>query len=167
VAGRPPDFLQEANRWSPPKRRLQLFLRSQSRCRPIVLSAQAWGSVRMNLKLIVVILVIAAMPMCAKAQTSNNTTVTHAQNAFKIISGDKAKTRIYCDMAKIFDQIERAGGKDTKNSDALYRKMNDLAKKLGPDYAALVYGLPKVDPNSQDAQEINATFATLDKLCAQ
>ena len=123
--------------------------------------------VHVNLKLIVVILVIAAMPMCAEAQTSNNTTVTHAQNAFKIISGDKAKTRIYCDMAKVFDQIERAGGKDTKKTDTLYRKMNELAKKLGPEYAALVYGLPKVGPNSQDAQEINSTLAVLDKLCAK
>jgi hypothetical protein len=35
--------------------------------------------------------------------------------------------------------------------------MNELAKKLGPEYAALVYGLPKVDGNSQDAQDINAT----------
>jgi hypothetical protein len=121
----------------------------------------------MNLKLIVVILVIAVMPMCAEAQTSNNATVTHAQNAFKIISGDKAKTRIYCDMAKVFDQIERAGGKETQSTGKLYRKMNELANKLGPEYAALVYGLPKVDPNSQDALEINSTFAALDKLCAK
>jgi hypothetical protein len=123
----------------------------------------------MNLKLSVVVLVIATMPVCADAetQTSNNDTVTHAQNAFKIISGDKAKTRIYCDMAKVFDQIERASEKDTQKTDTLYRKMNDLAKKLGPDYAALVYGLPKVDPTSEDAREINSTFAALDKLCAK
>jgi hypothetical protein len=124
------------------------------------------GGVHMNLKLIV-ILVVATIPMCVQAQTTSNATVTHAQNAFKTISGDKEKTRIYCDMAKIFDQIERAGEKDSKNTDALYRKMNELAKKLGPDYAALVYGLPRVDPNSQDAQEINSTFAALDKLCAR
>jgi prephenate dehydratase len=121
----------------------------------------------MNLKLIVVILVIATMPVCAEAQTSTNATVTHARNVFKIISGDKTKTQTYCEMAKVFDQIERAGEKDTKKTDKLYRKMNELAKKLGPEYAALVYGLPKVDPNSQDAQEINSTLAALDKLCAK
>jgi hypothetical protein len=121
----------------------------------------------MNQKLIVVILVVATLPMCAEAQTTNNATVTHAQNVLKIVSGDKAKTRIYCDMAKVFDQIEQAGGKDTAKTDKLYRQMNELAKKLGPEYAALVYGLPRVDPNSQDAQEINATFAALDKLCAK
>jgi hypothetical protein len=125
-----------------------------------------FGGVHMNLKLIV-ILVVATMPMCAEAQVSNNATVTHAQNAFKTISGDKDKTRIYCDMAKVFDQIERASEKDTQKTDTLYRKMNDLAKKLGPDYAALVYGLPKVDPNSEGAREINSTFAALDKLCAK
>ena len=121
----------------------------------------------MNLKLMFVILLIATTPVCAGAQMSSKATVAHAQNALKIISGDKAKTRVYCDMAKVFDQIERGGEKDTKNTDKLYRKMNELAKKLGPDYAALVFGLPKVDPNSQDAQEINSTFAALDKLCAK
>ena len=119
----------------------------------------------MNLKLIVVILLIVTMPMCAEAQTSNNATVTHAQNAFKIISGDKAKTRIYCDMAKVFDQIERAGENDTEKTDKLYRQMNELANKLGPEYAALVYGLPRVDPNSQDAQEIGSIILKLDELC--
>jgi hypothetical protein len=123
----------------------------------------------MNLKWIVVILLIVTMPVCAEAQTSTNATVTHARNVFKIISGDKAKTQTYCDMAKVFDQIERAGEgeKDTKKTDKLYRTMNELAKKLGPEYAALVYGLPRVDPNSRDAQEINSTFAALDKLCAK
>jgi hypothetical protein len=121
----------------------------------------------MSLKLIVVTLGIATMPVCAVAQTSNNAAVTHAHNVLKMVSGDRAKRQIYCEMAKVFDQIERAGGKDSKNTDALYRKMNGLAKKLGPEYAALVYGRPKVDPNSQDAQEINSTFAALDKLCAK
>jgi hypothetical protein len=37
------------------------------------------------------------------------------------------------EMAKVFDQIERASEKDTKKTDKLYRKMNELAKKLGPE----------------------------------
>ena len=106
----------------------------------------------MNLKLIVVIFVIATMPVCAEAQTSDNATVTHARNILKIISGDKAKI-IYCDMAEVFDQIERAGEKDTAKTDKLYRRMNELAKKLGPEYAALVYGVPKV---AQEAEHSSA-----------
>jgi hypothetical protein len=130
-------------------------------------STREIGTYRMNLKLIFFILVIATVPVCADAEAQSNATATHARNVLKIISGDKVKTRIYCDMTKVFDQIERAGGEDTQKTDKLYRKMDDLAKKLGPEYAVLVYGLPKVDPNSQDAQEINSTFAALDKLCAK
>ena len=96
----------------------------------------------MNLKLIVVIFVIATMPVCAEAQTSDNATVTHARNI-----------RIYCDVAEVFDQIERAGENDTEKTDKLYRKMNELAKNLGPEYAALVYGVPKV---AQEAEHSSA-----------
>ena len=118
----------------------------------------------MNLKLIVAILIIATVP--AKAQTPNN--ASHAQKVFKIISEDKAKTRTYCDMAKLFGQIEEADGKkDTPKTGILYRKLNELAKKLGPEYAALISRLPNIDRNSQDGQEISSTFEALDKLCAQ
>jgi ABC-type transporter MlaC component len=55
-----------------------------------------------NLRLIVTILVIAAAPVWAQAQNSTPAKVTkaHAQKVLKIISSDKAKTRIYCQMAK-------------------------------------------------------------------
>ena len=126
------------------------------------------GRFVMNLKLIVAILIIATVP--AKAQTPNNATLTksHAQKVFKIISEDKAKTRTYCDMAKLFGQIEEADGKkDTPKTGILYRKLNELAKKLGPEYAALISRLPNIDRNSQDGQEISSNFEALDKLCAQ
>lgn len=124
------------------------------------------GRFVMNLKLIVAILIIATVP--ATAQTPNNATKSHAQKVFKIISEDQAKTRTYCDMAKLFGQIEEADGKkDTPKTGILYRKLNELAKKLGPEYAALISRLPNVDRNSQDGQEISSTFEALDKLCAQ
>ena len=123
------------------------------------------GRFVMNLKLIVAILIIATVP--AKAQTPNNAK-SHAQKVFKIISEDQAKTRTYCDMAKLFGQIEEADGKkDTPKTGILYRKLNELAKKLGPEYAALTSRLPNIDRNSQDGQEISSTFEALDKLCAQ
>jgi hypothetical protein len=124
------------------------------------------GRFVMNLKLIVAILIIATVP--ATAQTPNDATKSHAQKVFKIISEDQAKTRTYCDMAKLFGQIEEADGKkDTPKTGILYRKLNELAKKLGPEYAALISRLPNVDRNSQDGQEISSTFEALDKLCAQ
>jgi hypothetical protein len=121
----------------------------------------------MNLKLTVAILVIAAAPVCAQAQAPSAAKVTKAdaQNVIKIISGDKAKTRIYCDIAKLGAQIEQADH-DTKKTDELYRRMDELGTQLGPEYVTLMDGLQEIDPNSPDGQEINSMLGTLDKLCA-
>jgi hypothetical protein len=117
----------------------------------------------MNLKLIVAILVIAAVPICAQAQKPTPVTKADAQKVIKIIRGDKAKTRIYCNMTKLGEQIEQE--RETKKTDDLYRQMGELAKKLGPEYVALMDGLQDIDPESEDGQEIEATLDTLDKLC--
>jgi hypothetical protein len=72
----------------------------------------------MNLKLIVAISVIAAMPVCAQAQKSSAAKVTKAdaENVVKIISGDKAKTRTYCNIVDLSNQFEEAEQKnDRKN----------------------------------------------------
>jgi len=124
----------------------------------------------MNLKLIVAILVIVAVPMFAQAQkpSAANVTKADAQKVVKMISGDKAKTQTYCDMAKLGDQIEQANEKkETKKADELSQKMDELGKKLGPEYVALMDGLQEMDPNSQDGQEIGSTLEALDNLCAK
>src|SRR5262249_53955884 len=63
-----------------------------------------------NLRLIVTTLLIAAAPTYAQAQNSTPARVTKgdAQIVLKIISGDKVKTRIYCQMAKLGNQMEQA-----------------------------------------------------------
>ena len=119
----------------------------------------------MNPKLIVAILVIAAVPVCALAQKPSTVTKADAQKVINIISGDKDKNRIYCDIAKLGAQIEQA--KDTKNIDELYRRMDEFGTKLGPEYVTLMDGLQEMDPNSPDGQEINSMLETLDKLCAR
>jgi hypothetical protein len=40
-----------------------------------------------------------------------------------------------------------------------------LEIKLGPDYLTLVNGLKDVDPNSQQAQELDSILAPLDDTC--
>ena len=122
----------------------------------------------MNLRSIVTILVVAAVPVCAQAQKPSAAKVTKAdaQKVVKIIRGDKAKTRIYCDMAKIGDQILQANEQGSpKQSDELSQKLFELGKKLGPEYAALMDGLQEIDPESEEGQEIEATLDALDKLC--
>ena len=122
----------------------------------------------MNPKLIVAILVIAAVPVCAHAQPPSAAKVSKAdaQKVLKIISGDKAKSQTYCDIAELDDQIDKADEKkDTERADELFRKRAELATTLGPEYAALMDGVQDVDPNSQIGKEIGSVLSALDKLC--
>jgi hypothetical protein len=123
----------------------------------------------MNLKLIVAILVIAALPVYAQAQKPSAAKVTKAdaQNVVKMISGDKAKTQAYCDLVKLGDQFEEIDPKDTKKADEMNQQMGELAAKLGPEYIALVGGLQDMDPNTKDSKEVESTLDALDKLCAK
>ena len=111
-----------------------------------------------------------AVPVCAQAQPPSAAKVTKAdaQNVIEIIKGDRAKTQTYCDMAKLGDQIEQAEEKkDTKKIDELYRQMDELTTKLGPEYVALMDGLQEIDTGSEDGQEIDLMLEALDKLCAK
>ena len=122
----------------------------------------------MNLRLIVTILVIAAAPICAQAQkpTPAKVTKADAQKVLRIISSDKAKTQIYCEMAKLGNQMEQANETgDSKKFDALFQRMYELGEKLGPEYAALIDGLQDIDPESEVGQEISSTLDALDNLC--
>ena len=124
----------------------------------------------MDVKLTVAIFVFAVVPVCAHAQTPSDAKVTKAevQRVVKMITDDKAKTQTYCDIAKVGVQIDEAEEKkDTKKAEDLSKKMDGLAKKLGPEYGALMDGLQDIDPESQDGQEMSAMFAGLNKLCAK
>jgi hypothetical protein len=122
----------------------------------------------MNLKSIVAALVIAALPLCAQAQKSMKVTKADAQKVVKIISADKAKTQIYCDMAKLGEQIEQADQKkDSKKVDELSAKMEEMSQKLGPEYIALMDGLQDMDANSPTGKDIAAALDGLDALCGK
>ena len=124
----------------------------------------------MNGKLIIAILVIAAVPVCAQAQKPSAATVTKTdvQKVVKLISGDKAKTQTYCDIGKLNEQMAEADEtKDTKKLDELSQQIDALGKKLGPEYAALMDGLQDVDPESEDGKQIGLMFQPLDKPCAK
>lgn len=118
----------------------------------------------MNQKSIFAILVIVAVPVCAQAQKP---TRVDAQRVFEIITRDKAKTRAFCDIGRLGDQMEQANEKkDSKKVEELALKADELGRKLGPEYAALMNGIQDVDPDSEDGQQISSTIQALDKLCA-
>src|ERR1039457_3843654 len=111
----------------------------------------------MNLKSIIAAVVIAAVPLCALAQPKAASKVTNAdaQKVVKMISADKAKTQIYCDMAKLGEQVEQADQKkDTKKVEALSKQMDDMSAKLGPEYSDVMDGTQDIDPTPQVGMDI-------------
>ena len=124
----------------------------------------------MNLKLIVAILVIAAVPGWAQAQEPRAITNAEAQNLIETISGDETKAQAYCDIIKLGDQIEQAEQKQD-DTDELYRQRDELAEKLGPGFVTLMNGLQDVDPNSDVGQAngaiMQATIDTLNQSCGR
>jgi mevalonate kinase len=122
----------------------------------------------MKLKLIVAISVLAAAPPDAWSQQSPKVTKADAQRVLKIIQSDKAKTQIYCEMAKIGNQLETINEQaDSKKFAELSQKMDEMGKKLGPEYGALIEGLQDIEPRSEVGQEISSTLDALDHLCGR
>ena len=111
----------------------------------------------MNRLLIIGILLVSMVPFYAQGQQPNTAKVKEdAQKVVSIISGDKAKTGTYCQIADLGEQIDRE--KDSKKAEALVQKMNELEKQLGPEYLAFVEATKDVDPNSKDGQDIVSMF---------
>lgn len=129
----------------------------------------------MKLKLIVAAAVMTALPFYAQAQQPKapqmqqpKATNADAQRVVKLISGDKAKTQAYCEVAKLGEQIAQAEEKkDNKTAEALMQKADALGQKIGPEYAALMDGMGDLDEKSKEGQAIAATLEGLEKLCPQ
>jgi hypothetical protein len=133
--------------------------------RPIIFIA-AKTEVGVNVRSLIVIFVIAVVPAFAQAQKPSAVTRADVQKITEIISGDKAKTQTYCDIAHLGDEIEQAGQKkDSKQAEALSQKVNELGKQLGAEYVALMDELQNIDPESEVGQDIASMFRTLDELC--
>ncbi len=123
------------------------------------------------MKLAVAILLIATAPAYAQAQSRSPPKVTKgdAQKVVTIIRSDKAKIQANCEINKVNEQMNQAYKKnDQKRVDELSQKIERLEKILGPEYVALMAGLPKLGPeNSKRVAEILLQFAGLDRLCTK
>ena len=120
------------------------------------------------MKIFVAILLIAAVPAYAQAQSRSTAKATKgdAQKVATIIRSDKAKTQTYCEIGKLSEQIEQA--KDNKIADELSEKIDQLEETLGPEYVALMDGLQDIDPEKDKlGQEIISTLAALGRLCTR
>ena len=115
----------------------------------------------MKLTSIVAAVALAAVPAAAYAAKA---TKADAQKVVKLISADKAKTKTYCDMAKLGDEAAEAEQKkDNKKLEELSNKMDAMSKQLGPEYVALMDGMQNL--NEKEAESIGAVLEPLDKQC--
>jgi hypothetical protein len=127
----------------------------------------------MNLKLVIAIAAIAAMPVLAQAQQKGGPppaakppTKAEVQKVVNQIKGDKAKLDTYCQIVKLGDQAQAAAQKkDQKKMEDLNKQADALGAKLGPDYVKLMGSMEEVDPESKDGKELIAIFDSLDASC--
>ena len=118
----------------------------------------------MNRLLIFAILIISTLPLYAQGRAPNAAEL--AQKVVNIISGDKAKTQTYCQVLELSDELDQVDRhKDRKKAEDLSQKIDELQKKLGPEYLALLEATKDVDPNSNEGQEIESLFDKLDESC--
>jgi len=94
----------------------------------------------MKLKLVAAISAFA-IPVLAHAQQGPQPNVpkptkADAQNVVQIVMSDKVKTRAYCDLTKLYDQVDASAQKnDTKTLETLNKQADALLHKLGPEYS--------------------------------
>ncbi len=118
----------------------------------------------MKTPLTLAILILFTVPVYARDQQPNTAKLkSDAQKVVWIISHDRAKSQIYCQVADLRNEIDQE--KDSKKAELLFRKINELEKQLGPEYINFVEAAKDVDPDSKDGQDIISTFDELDEAC--
>src|SRR6516225_9257575 len=125
----------------------------------------------MKLKLVAAIFALA-IPALAHAQQSSpqpnvsKPTKADAQNVVQIVTSDKVKMQAYCDLGKVFDQIQVAKEKNDSNTiQALGKQLLPLVDKLGPEYVKMITGMEQVDLTSSEGEELLSILSELDKRC--
>src|SRR6516162_3919623 len=125
----------------------------------------------MKLKLVAAISALA-IPALAHAQQSGpqpkKPTKADAQNVVQIITSDKVKTQAYCDLGKLFDQIQVAKKEnDSDTIQALGKQLLALVDKLGPEYVKVIKGMDQVDLTSSEGNELLSILSELDNRCTK
>ena len=107
--------------------------------------------------------IISTAPLFAQAQQPDAAKLkADARNLVGIIGSDKTKTKTYCQIDDLSEQlIQAVQEKDRKKANALAEKIAELDKKMGPEFAALIAIEKHVDLNSRDGQEIASIVASL------
>ena len=97
----------------------------------------------MNRLVIVGILMISTAPLFAQGAKPDAAKLkADAQKVVSIITGDTTKSQTYCQVLALSDELDQVDHhKDPKKAEDLSQKVDDLQKKLGPEYLALLENL--------------------------
>ena len=121
----------------------------------------------MTRKIVCTLAVLGTLTASAQAQEAvPKPTKADAANVVKIISADKTKTKKYCELADIGDEIRKASDAgDNSKIEQLSKQAGELEKTLGAEFIRLSAGLEDVDFHSKEGEEQSVELDKLDKLC--
>jgi hypothetical protein len=124
---------------------------------------------RLKLFVAVTILVTASIAAFAQSDEPDNPappTIEDAQKLVQTIRGDEAKLKAYCELGKLYEQVEKAAEEnDMEELDALGVKVDGLEQQVGPDYKRVMDGFGEVDPTSAEGQKLSEVFEPLHEQC--
>jgi hypothetical protein len=114
-------------------------------------------------------LIISTAPLYAQRQQQNVAKLQEeARNAVGIIGADRGKTHTYCQVVDLLGrQLGLDQKKDKKEIKALSQRVNQLQKKLGPEFAVLENVLKNIDLKSADGREIASIIQSLNESCPE
>ena len=124
----------------------------------------------MNRLLILAILMLSTAPLYAQGQLENIAKLKEdALNAVGIIGTDRGKTQRYCEIVDLLGrQLGRADEeKNKKKTKALAQRIDQLQKKLGPEFVVLENILADIDLKSPDGREIALIIQRLNQSCPE
>ena len=123
----------------------------------------------MNRLLIVAILMVSTAPLYAQRQQQNVPKLKEeARNAVGIIGADRGKTHTYCQIVDLLGrQLGLDQKKDKKEIKATSQRVNQLQKKLGPEFVVLENILADIDLKSPDGREIALIIQSLNQSCPE
>jgi hypothetical protein len=120
----------------------------------------------MSKLLIVAALIISTAPLYAQRQQQNVAKLKEAaRNAVGIIGADGGKTQTYCQIVDLLGRADQE--KEKKKTKALSQRINQLQKKLGPEFVVLENILEDIDLKSSDGREIALIIQSLNQSCPE
>jgi hypothetical protein len=120
----------------------------------------------MNRLLIVAILMLSTALLCAHGQQQNVAKLKEdARNAVGIIGANRGKTRTYCEIVDLLGRDDQE--KDKKKTKSSLQRIDQLQKKIGPEFVVLENILNDIDLKSSDGQEIALIIQGLNQSCPE